>query len=166
MGLNVAINSDDAEMARRLNQEAAKSVKYGGMSETDALAMVTINPAKMLHVDGQTGSIKVGKDADLVLWSDHPLSIYAKAEKTIVDGTIFFDREKDAELRKQMQAEKTRLISKMAAAKRTPGAGGAPANVQRARPRYEVVFNCSDHYHNHGLLAVEGEELGSDNSEN
>jgi imidazolonepropionase-like amidohydrolase len=160
MGLNVAINSDDAEMARRLNQEAAKSVKYGGMSETDALMMVTINPAKMLHVDNQTGSIKVGKDADLVLWSDHPLSIYAKAEKTIVDGTIFFDREKDSELRKQMQAEKTRLILKMAAAKRTPGPGGAPANVQRARPRYELIFNCSDHYHHHGLLAVEGDNLG------
>ena len=63
VGLNVAINSDDAEMARRLNQEAAKSVKYGGMSEEDALKMVTINPAKMLHVDNQTGSIKVGKDA-------------------------------------------------------------------------------------------------------
>ncbi|RYY21764.1 MAG: hypothetical protein EOO04_17615, partial [Chitinophagaceae bacterium] len=73
------------------------------------MMMVTINPAKMLHVDNQTGSVKVGKDADLVLWSDHPLSIYAKAEKTIVDGTVFFDREKDSELRKQMQAEKTRL---------------------------------------------------------
>jgi hypothetical protein len=58
-----------------------------------------------------------------------------------------------------MQAEKTRLIQKMAAAKRTPGAGGAPANFQRARPRYEVIFNCTDHFHNHGLLAVEGEEL-------
>jgi imidazolonepropionase-like amidohydrolase len=159
MGLNVAINSDDAEMARRLNQEAAKSVKYGGMSESDALMMVTINPAKMLHVDNQTGSIKVGKDADLVLWSDHPLSIYAKAEKTIVDGTVFFDREKDSELRKQMQVEKTRLIQKLAAAKRTPGPGGAAANTQRARPRYELIFNCSDHYHHHGLLAVEGDNL-------
>ncbi|RYZ44814.1 MAG: amidohydrolase, partial [Sphingobacteriales bacterium] len=159
VGLNVAINSDDAEMARRLNQEAAKSIKYGGMAEEDALKMVTINPAKMLHVDDRTGSIKAGKDADLVLWSDHPLSIYAKAEKTIVDGTVFFDREKDMELRRQMQAEKTRLIQKMAAAKRTPGPGGAPANIQRARPRYEIVFNCSDHFHNHGLLAVEGEEL-------
>ncbi|MGL1562901.1 amidohydrolase family protein, partial [Vibrio parahaemolyticus] len=68
VGLNVAINSDDAEMARRLNQEAAKSVKYGGISEEDALKMVTINPAKMLHVDDRVGSIKEGKDADLVLW--------------------------------------------------------------------------------------------------
>src|SRR5204863_992674 len=77
VGVNVCINSDDAEMARRLNQEAAKSVKYGGMSEDDAFKMVTINPAKALHVDDKVGSIKAGKDADLVLWSDNPLSIYA-----------------------------------------------------------------------------------------
>ncbi|HQR02365.1 MAG TPA: amidohydrolase family protein, partial [Ferruginibacter sp.] len=89
VGLNVAINSDDAEMARRLNQEASKSVKYGGMSEEEALKMVTINPAKMLHVDSKVGSLKVGKDADIVIWSDNPLSIYAKAEKTIVDGIIY-----------------------------------------------------------------------------
>ncbi len=100
MGLNVCINSDDAEMARRLNQEAAKSVKYGGMSEEDAFKMVTLNPAKALHVDNKVGSIKVGKDADLVLWSDNPLSIYANALYTIVDGTIYFDREHDLQLRK------------------------------------------------------------------
>ena len=84
VGLNVAINSDDAEMARRLNQEAAKSVKYGGMSEEDALKMVTINPAKMLHVDSKTGSIKVGKDADLVVWSDNPLSFMLKQKKQLL----------------------------------------------------------------------------------
>ena len=118
VGLNVAINSDDAEMARRLNQEAAKSVKYGGISEEDALKMVTINPAKMLHVDDRVGSIKEGKDADLVLWSDNPLSIYAKALYTMVDGTIFFDREKDAAMRKEVKAERTRLIGKMVGEKR------------------------------------------------
>ena len=91
VGLNVCINSDDPEMARRLNQEAAKSVKYAGMSEDDAWKMVTLNPAKALHVDDKVGSIKAGKDADLVLWSDNPLSIYAKPEKTIVDGIVYFD---------------------------------------------------------------------------
>ena len=106
VGLNVAINSDDAEMARRLNQEAAKSVKYGGMSEEEAWKMVTINPAKMMHIDEQTGSIKAGKDADLVIWSDNPLSIYAKAEKTIVDGIIYFDRDKDAAMRIQNRTKK------------------------------------------------------------
>jgi imidazolonepropionase-like amidohydrolase len=158
VGLNVAINSDDAEMARRLNQEAAKSVKYGGMSEEEAWKMVTINPARMLHVDNRTGSIKVGKDADLVLWSDNPLSIYAKAEKTIVDGIIYFDRDKDAAMRKLNQAEKARIIQKLAAAKRTatPGSGGG--GFQRARPRFEVINTCSDHYHSHGLLAIDADE--------
>lgn len=158
-GLNVAINSDDAEMARRLNQEAAKSVKYGGMSELDAMNMVTINPAKMLHIDSKTGSLKTGKDADLVIWSDNPLSIYAKAEKTIVDGTIYFDRDKDAMMRKQNQAEKARLIQKLTLAKRaaTPGTGGG--NTRGARPRFEVINTCSDHYHSHGLLAIDVDDI-------
>jgi imidazolonepropionase-like amidohydrolase len=160
VGLNVAINSDDAEMARRLNQEAAKSMKYGGMSEEDALKMVTINPAKMLHVDGKTGSIKVGKDADLVIWSDNPLSVYAKSEKTIVDGIIYFDRDRDMDMRKQNQAEKARIIQKLAAAKRTAsGGGGGGGNFQRARPRYEVVNTCSDHNHNTGLLTIDADEI-------
>jgi adenine deaminase len=145
----VAINSDDAEMARRLNQEAAKSVKFGGMSEEDALKMVTLNPAKMLHVNNRVGSIKPGKDADLVLWSDHPLSIYAKAEKTVVDGVVYFDREKDLQLRKMQTAERNRLIQKMNGEKR---AGGP---VSPAMPSYSVLLNCGDHDHSHGLLTIE-----------
>jgi imidazolonepropionase-like amidohydrolase len=170
VGLNVAINSDDAEMARRLNQEAGKTVKYGGLTEDEALKLVTLNPAKMLHVDDKVGSIKVGKDADLVLWTNNPLSIYAVAQTTIVDGTIYFDRERDAELRKQIQAEKTRLIAKLAAAKRTAGPGGAGGGgFQRARPRYEVMQTCNEHLHSHGLLAIEAIEseedvqIGNDN---
>lgn len=163
VGLNVAINSDDAEMARRLNQEAAKSVKYGGMSEEDALDMVTINPAKMLHVDSKVGSIKVGKDADLVVWSDNPLSIYAMAEKTIVDGTIYFDREKDAAMRKQNQAEKARIVQKLATLKRTSNGAGPGGGFQRARPRYEVINTCSDHYHSHGLLAIDADDVNNNN---
>lgn len=155
VGLNVAINSDDAEMARRLNQEAAKSVKYGGMAEEDALKMVTLNPAKMLNVDGRVGSIKIGKDADLVLWSDHPLSIYAKALYTIVDGTVYFDREKDLQLREAMKAERTRLIQKMASAKKSGTAPGGGEQIRRPRPRYELVHTCMDHYHKHGLLEVD-----------
>lgn len=112
-GVTVAINSDDAEMGRRLNQEAAKSVKYGGMSEEDAFKMVTLNPAKLLHLDDRMGSIKVGKDGDVVLWSDNPLSIYAKAEKTIIDGKVYFDIEKDEAMRKNIQKERARLIGKM-----------------------------------------------------
>ncbi len=163
VGLNVAINSDDAEMARRLNQEAAKSIKYGGMTEEEALQMVTINPAKMLHIDAKVGSIKVGKDADLVLWSDNPLSIYAKAEKTIVDGTIYYDIDKDAELRKRNQAEKARLIQKLATAKKSSDApGGNRGNFQRPRPRFEVINSCMDHTYALGLLAVDADELNGD----
>jgi adenine deaminase len=145
-GLNVAINSDDAEMARRLNQEAAKSVKYAGMEEQEALKMVTLNPAKMLHVADRVGSVKEGKDADLVLWSTHPLSIYAKPEKTIVDGAIVFDRELDAILQKDLQAEKQRLVQKMIAAKK----GGAKTSP--ATPSYKAMNNCEeDHDHEKSL---------------
>jgi len=151
VGLNVAINSDDAEMARRLNHEAAKAVKYGGVSEEDALKMVTLNPAIMLHVDDKVGSIKVGKDADVVLWSDHPLSIYAKAMYTIVDGIAYYDREKDEQMRVAIAAERTRLIGKMTSEKMS----GAPT-VPYA-PTMQIMHHCSDHQHRHGLFVVEEE---------
>ena len=151
VGLNVAINSDDAEMARRLNHEAAKAVKYGGVSEEDALKMVTLNPAIMLHVDDKVGSIKVGKDADVVLWSDHPLSIYAKAMYTIVDGIAYYDREKDEQMRVAIAAERTRLIGKMTSEKMS----GAPT-VPYA-PTMQIMHHCSDHQHRHGLFVIEEE---------
>jgi len=134
-GVNVAINSDDAEMARRLNQEAAKAVMYGGVSEEDAWKMVTLNPAKMLHVDDRVGSVKVGKDADLVLWSDNPLSVYAKAEKTWVDGLRYFDRDEDAKLREWVRLERARIISKMQSEKK-PASGGGDRPAQRPREHY------------------------------
>ena len=153
VGLNVAINSDDAEMARRLNQEAAKIVKYGGVTEEEALKMVTLNPAKMLHVEERVGSLKAGKDGDVVVWSDHPLSIYAKSLYTIVDGTVYFDRAKDEQLQKMVDAERNRLVKKMVGEKRS----GGP--VQPAVPSYQIMHTCSDHLHNHGLLVVDAEEL-------
>jgi len=112
-GVVVAINSDDAEMSRRLNQEAAKAVKYGGVNEIDALKMITLNPAKLLHLDDRMGSIRVGKDADLVLWSDHPLSIYAVAETSWVDGIAYYDQESDRQMREGIAAERARLIAKI-----------------------------------------------------
>lgn len=108
-----AINSDDAEMGRRLNQEAAKAIKYGGTSEEDAWKMVTLNPAKLLRLDNQIGSIKVGKDADLVLWSDNPLSIYSKVEQTYIDGICLFNNKTDLLLRKRDINERMRIIQKM-----------------------------------------------------
>ena len=110
-GVLVCINSDDDEMGRRLTQEAAKIMKYGGISETQALDLITINPAIMLHLGDRTGSIKAGKDADLVLWTDYPLSVYAHASKTMVDGTIYFDEEQDAKMKEQIDSERNRIIA-------------------------------------------------------
>ena len=112
-GVLVAFNSDDAEMARRLNQEAGKAVKYGKVSEEEAFKFVSLNPAKMLHIDNKVGSLKAGKDADVVLWSDNPLSVYAKAEKTFVDGVNYWDLEKDAQKQNDLKKEEGRLIQKM-----------------------------------------------------
>lgn len=116
-GVLTAINSDDAEMSRRLNQEAAKAVKYGGASEEDAWKMVTLNPAKLLHIDDKVGSIKIGKDADLVLWSDHPLSVYSKAEKTLIEGATYFDIEGDQQHREAIKKERNTLIQMLLEAK-------------------------------------------------
>ena len=112
-GVVVAYNSDDAEMSRRLNQEAAKAVKYGNISEEDAWKFVTLNPAKLLHLDDKVGSIKVGKDADIVLWNNNPLSIYAKAEKTLIEGVVYFDTQIDESQRVAVAKERTELIGQM-----------------------------------------------------
>ncbi|MCF8413778.1 MAG: amidohydrolase family protein [Melioribacteraceae bacterium] len=136
VGINTAINSDDAEMARRLNQEAAKSIKYGGMSEIDALKMVTLNPAKMLHIDNKVGSIKVGKDADLVIWSDNPLSVYAIAEKTFIDGIIYFDREEEKILQESIGKERARLIQKMLSVKKSGG------KTQKPKKEEQIEYHC------------------------
>lgn len=116
-GVITAINSDDAEMARRLNQEAAKIVRYGNISEEQAWNMITINPAKLLHIDDRVGSIKTGKDADLVLWSHHPLSIYAIAEQTYIDGIKYYDAKEAKANSKEVKAEKEALIQQMLSAK-------------------------------------------------
>ena len=137
MGVNTSINSDDAEMARRLNQEAAKSIKYGGLTEVQALKLVTLNPAKMLHLDDKVGSIKAGKDADLVLWSDNPLSIYAKAEKTMIEGKIYFDREENEKLTAYIKDERARLIAKLLAEKQK----GAPVVKHRSKKRQ--LYHCN-----------------------
>ncbi len=150
VGVNVAINSDDAEMARRLNQEAAKNIKYGDMTEEEALKLVTLNPAKLLHVDAQVGSIKAGKDADLVLWSDNPLSIYAKADKTIVDGIVYFDREKDLELRQRISKERNRLVQKMLGEKKK----GTP--TQKAAASMEEMYHCEDLQGGHQQRLTDG----------
>ena len=111
-GVLVSLNSDSAELMRHLNDEAAKTIKYGGLSETEALSLITINPAKQLDIDKRVGSIEVGKDADLVIFDQHPLSNYAKVEKVFVDGQVYFDRDKDLAARVQRESEKAKLLEK------------------------------------------------------
>ena len=137
-GVTVAINSDDAEMARRLNQEAAKAVKYGGVSPEEALKMVTLNPAKLLHLDHRLGSVREGKDADLVLWSADPLSMAASAEKTFVDGVLYFDAADCRKREEENKAEKQRLIQKMMRARQTGEPTVAPY------PKMQHLWHCDD----------------------
>ena len=121
-GVLVSINSDDAEEATHLNQEAAKSIRYGGLSREEALKMVTINPAMQLGIDKRVGSIDVGKDADLVIYNHDPLSAYAVVQKTLIDGRVYFDRTRDIAERADREKEKKALTEKekKAAAEKKP----------------------------------------------
>ena len=123
-------------MSRRLNQEAAKTVKYGGVSEEEAWKMVTINPARMLHLDHRVGSIKEGKDADVVLWSDHPLSIYAIAEKTLIEGVPYYDYETMKQMQANIAQERNTLINQMIEAKNKGMKTQAPKKTD------EKHFHC------------------------
>lgn len=138
IGLTVGYNSDSPEMARRLNQEAAKAVKYGGVSEEEAWKFVTLNPAKMLHVDDGVGSVKVGKDADLVLWNDNPLSIYAKPLQTYVDGIKYYDVDTDKQLRDEIRKERARLMQKMTDAK------NKGESTQKPVMKALVIHHCDE----------------------
>jgi imidazolonepropionase-like amidohydrolase len=111
-GVLVSINSDSAEEARHLNQEAAKTMKYGELSSNDALKLITLNPAIQLGIDNRVGSIDVGKDADLVIYNRDPLSVYAVAQKTLIDGQVYFDRERDLAARPLLEKEKQALLEK------------------------------------------------------
>src|SRR5580765_5822857 len=111
-GVLLSINSDDAAEATHLNQEAAKSMLYGGMSHDDALKMVTLNPAIQLGIEKRVGSIDVGKDADLVIYNHDPLSAYAVVQKTLIDGRVYFDRQRDIAERDAREKEKKELMEK------------------------------------------------------
>ncbi|MDX3773266.1 amidohydrolase family protein [Chromatiaceae bacterium AAb-1] len=138
-GLNVSINSDSPDLQRRLNQEAAKSVAYCGMDQHEALKMVTINPAQQLKIDDKTGSVKVGKQADFVLWSGHPLSVYSHAQQTWIDGTRYFDVGQDALMQQQVEAEKQALIQKVLAAGESARQGS-----KGTYKKDEPIWHCDD----------------------
>jgi imidazolonepropionase-like amidohydrolase len=135
-GVVVAYNSDNAEMSRRLNQEAAKAVKYGDLSEEDAWKFVTLNPAKLLHIDDKVGSIKIGKDADIVLWNDNPLSIYAKVEKTIIEGVVYYDLKKDLDKRIRIANERNQLIGQMLEEK------NKGVKTQEVKKKEKIEYHC------------------------
>ncbi len=138
MGVNTSVNSDDAEMARRLNHEAAKAIKYGNLSREEAMKLITLNPAKMLHIDHKVGSIKPGKDADIVIWSADPLSIYAKVLYTFIDGELYFSRERNEQLNERDKKEKNRLIQAMLKAK-----NDGESTVPVTRKEY-WLYDCED----------------------
>jgi imidazolonepropionase-like amidohydrolase len=125
-GVTVSINSDDAELMRHLNTEAAKSMKYGGLTHDEALALVTLNPAKQLAIDNRVGSIEVGKDADLVIYDKDPLSNYAKVQKVFIDGVRYFDRDTEVSGRPGKDAEKQKLVEKERQAAQDAQKKGAP----------------------------------------
>jgi imidazolonepropionase-like amidohydrolase len=122
-GVVSSLNSDDAELMRRLNTEAAKAMKYGGLTREEALALVTINPARQLGVDNRVGSIEVGKDADIVIYDKDPLSNYSKVQKVWIDGNKYFDRDSDVSGRPAKDLEKKKLADKEKAATPAPGGG-------------------------------------------
>ncbi len=134
-GVVVSINSDDAEEATHLNQEAAKSMKYGGLSHDEALKLVTLNPAIQLGIDKRVGSIDAGKDADLVIYNHDPLSAYAVVQKTLIDGRVYFDRQRDIAERAGLEKEKKALLEKeKKAAEKKSEAGGEGAKKPGAKP--------------------------------
>jgi hypothetical protein len=145
-GVTTSVNSDDAEMARRLNQEAAKGVKYGKMSEEEAWKMATLNPAIMLHLDARTGSIKAGKDADLVVWDAHPMSIYARPIQTWIEGIRYFDQEEDRKKQQSIAAYRARLIQKLLKAKEEG------ASLQKPTTREKKHHYHCDHEKDEGTL--------------
>ena len=155
-GVTVSYNSDDAELARRLNTEAAKAVKYGGVPPAEAIKFVTLNPARQLHVADRVGSLEAGKDADFAIWSGTPLSPFSRCEQTWVEGRKYFDREADLAGREALAKERDALIAKARAAKKE---GGGGAQAARARPpRYleetDMSGNaCGVHGDEHAFLS-------------
>ena len=147
-GVNVAFNSDNAELARRLNQEAAKAVKYGGVPPEEAIRFVTLNPARMLKIDDRVGSLEPGKDADFVLWTGPPLSPTARVEQTWIEGRKYFDREADLAARGALEAERAALIARAKEVKRSAGGRGS----DRGGPEF-IYLAESD---------VTGNDCGSD----
>ena len=133
-GIVVSVNSDDASEAAHLNQEAAKSMKWGGLSHDEALKLVTLNPAIQLHIADRVGSIETGKDADIDIYDKDPLSVYAVAQKVLIDGQVYFDRQQDIARRAGLEKEKKALMEKEKKAAEAARPQGPRATGRRPGP--------------------------------
>jgi N-acetylglucosamine-6-phosphate deacetylase len=149
-GVVVSFNSDDDELARHLNHEAAKAVKYGGVQPDEALKFVTLNPAKQLRIDQYVGSIEVGKQADLVLWSSSPLSTMSRCEQTWIDGRKYFDRQADITRRAKMAELRNQLVQKILdSGEETLGAGERPENTAGEWVRHDEFCHAKGNKQQH-----------------
>lgn len=135
-GVSVSLNSDSDERMRRLNIDAAKMMRYGDVTEEEALKMITMNPAWQLGIEDRVGSIDVGKDADIVIWNGHPFSVYSRVETTIIDGEVFFDRQQDATHRADLERERATL--EKSEPNRAPAQGGTPPPRPRESRRADA----------------------------
>ena len=156
-GVLTSFNSDNAELATRMNTEAAKAVKYGRVSEEEALKFVTLNPAIQLGIDDRVGSLETGKDGDFVIWTDHPLSTFAAAEQTWIEGVKRFDKEEHLEKAEAAEAERNALIQKVLSQSPKPpdpkseeSASDTPDPPQIAHfhnHTMECIYHDGTHYH-------------------
>jgi len=142
-GVLTSINSDSRDLQRRLNQEAAKSITYCGMSPTDAWNMVTINPAKQLKISDRVGSIKKGKQADFVIWDHNPLSVYARAEQTWIEGRNYYDLNDDKARQQSVRHEKAQLLNKLMADKSKDKETDALSATEKM---LQPAWHCEDNH--------------------
>ncbi|MEL7500564.1 MAG: amidohydrolase family protein [Planctomycetota bacterium] len=156
-GVVVSFNSDDGELGRRLNQEAAKAVRYGGVSEVEALKFVTLNPAIQLRIDDRVGSLEKGKDADLVLWTGHPLSNMSTVQQTWVDGRKYFDRQDDRKLQEKQQRMRVSLIQKILdSGEKMERPDRSKVDPAKLWPRFDEF--CGHQHHDDHVHQYEGGE--------
>jgi imidazolonepropionase-like amidohydrolase len=161
-GVVVSFNSDSSDLARRLNTEAAKAVRYGGVPEAEALKFVTLNPAIQLGIDDRVGSLEKGKDADFVVWSGHPLSTYTICEQTWIDGRKYFDRQDDLSAREAIAAERQELLAKVRAEaeKEEEESEKEGDEGEEAEKEPEPAYILSDEDHSGTCRSRDGEEQG------
>lgn len=156
-GVLTSVNSDSADLARRLNTEAAKSMKYGGLTPEDALKLVTINPAKQLRIDAKVGSLETGKDADFVIWTANPLSNYARVQQTWIDGRQYFDRAEDTEARKSTAAQREALVQKALVERLKEIGPGKDGDSEKKDEKEPPKISAHEKHREHELAPIYGD---------